>query len=181
MLIIFIVIVVLLVIYLISVQRKFVGLEEMTENALSQIGVQQMSRWDALTQLVKAVKGYAEHEYDLLMETVKLRGQAKAPDNPGDVEANDAAFRETYSKLSLVAENYPDLKSAPVFQDLMDSVNNYEDKVRMSRMVYNDTVTKWNRLTREFPTNLVASIFGFRKKDYLQTPEEKKELPEMEF
>ncbi len=171
----------LLLIYFVSAQRKFVHLDELAENALSQIGVQQTSRWDALTQLVKTVKAYTEHEYNLLIETISRRNQNKVPQTPEEVESDDAAFRQTFSRFSAVAENYPDMKSGALFQDLMASVNDYENKVRVSRMVYNDTVTKWNRLTKQIPTNLVASILGYRSRTYLEVPEEKTGLPEMEF
>ncbi len=171
----------LLLIYFVSAQRRFVHLDELSENALSQIGVQQTSRWDALTQLVKTVKAYTEHEYNLLIETISRRNTNKVPQTPEEVESDDTAFRQTFSQFSAVAENYPDMKSGALFQDLMGSVNEYENKVRMSRMVYNDTVTKWNRLTKQIPTNLVASILGYRSRTYLEVPEEKTGLPEMEF
>ncbi|MDD7542648.1 MAG: LemA family protein, partial [Peptoniphilaceae bacterium] len=82
------------------------------------------------------------------------------------------------TQIYAVAENYPDLKASSVYQTTMDSINRYEDNVRHSRMLYNDTVTKLNRTLQQFPTNIVAGMFGFRTMEYFQNSTEKAEMPQ---
>ena len=78
-----------------------------------------------------------------------------------------------------VAEQYPDLKANTMYIETMQGVKQYEENVRLARMTYNDTVTKFNRVVRQFPTSLVAGMLGFPVKDYLQTEEAKKDMPDM--
>ena len=82
-------------------------------------------------------------------------------------------------QIKLVAEQYPDLKANENYGKCMDSVNVYENQVRTSRMVYNDTVTKFNRIVRQFPDSFVASLLHFETKDYLKEVAEKSGMPSM--
>jgi LemA protein len=82
-------------------------------------------------------------------------------------------------RLAVVIEKYPDIKANQMYIKTMDSVNMYENQVRMSRMVYNDSVTNYNRLIRQIPSNIVASLFGFKSREYLEENEAKTEMPRM--
>lgn len=168
-----------LVIYFISLQRQFVNLDELVKNALSQIGIQQKSRWDALTQLANATKSYSQHEHDVLIEAIQARRLSTTPTTPEAIEQQDAAMNSVLSRLIAVAEAYPDLKANTLYQETMRSLNDYEAHVRRSRSVYNDTVTKWNRLVKQFPSNLVASILGHHQRDYLEEDPAKADMPEL--
>ena len=81
--------------------------------------------------------------------------------------------------LTVVIEKYPDLKANEAFNTTMQSVNTYTDQVRMSQMVYNDSVTKFNQLIRQFPDSIVASLFHFVPREYLKVEEGKQEMPSM--
>ncbi len=168
-----------LVIYFISLQRQFVNLDELVKNALSQIGIQQKSRWDALTQLANATKSYSQHEHDVLIEAIQARRLSTAPTTPEAIEQQDAAMNSVLSRLIAVAEAYPDLKANTLYQETMRSLNEYEAQVRRSRSVYNDTVTKWNRLVKQFPSNLVANILGHHERDYLEEDPAKADMPDL--
>ena len=148
--------VVLLAGWVMSTQRRLVVMDENINNAMSQIGVQLSSRFDALTALLDLAKGYAAHESQTLIETIKSRG-----------------------RISMVAERYPELKADKGYAKCMDAVDSYEKMVRTSRLIYNDSVTKLNREIRMFPVSLIAGMLGFRQRDYLEAREDKADMPSM--
>lgn len=173
-------IIAVIAIWLVSVQRKLTVLDENINNAMSQIGVLLSSRFDALTALLDLTKGYAEHEYKTISDTVKARRSVITADSSCDeVKAQENIITEALGRISAVAEAYPDLKANQNYIKTMDSVNEYEKSVRQGRLVYNDSVTKLNRAIRMFPTSLVASMFGFKKRDYLQADDAKADMPSM--
>ena len=165
--------------WVMGVQRALVDLEERYKNALSQIGVQLNSRWDALTALADLTKGYSEHEYQTLMDTVGSRTKITADSSAADVNGQEMALNSAFGRLLAVAEAYPNLKANETYIKTMASVEKYEENVRMSRMVFNDMVTKLNAMIRKFPTSLIAGMIGFSTKEYLQEPEGKTEMPSM--
>jgi len=169
----------LLVIWVVSVQRKLVAQDEKCNNSMSQIGVQQQSRWDALSALVDLVKSYNEHEYNTLKEVVAMRKSITGTSTASDVLAQDQAMGGLLRNIQVVAEQYPDLKANENYGKLMDSVNTYENQVRLSRMVYNDTATKFNTMVRQFPGSLVAGFLRFASKEYIKEVAEKAEMPSM--
>ena len=178
-LLIVIAVIALLVLWVISVQRKLVSQEELVKNAMSQIGVQQQSRWDALTALAELVKSYNEHEYNTLRDVIAQRKEINGNSSAADVEVQEAAMTGMVRQIKLVAEQYPDLKASENYGKCMDSVNVYENQVRTSRMVYNDTVTKFNRIVRQFPDSFVANLLNFETKEYLKDVAEKSSMPSM--
>jgi len=168
-----------LVLWFISVQRKLVKEDEMCKNSLSQIGVQQSSRWDALTAVAELVKSYNEHEYNTLMNVIAQRKTTDASSSIEDIEAQEKAISGAIRQINVVAEQYPDLKAADNYSKAMESVNTYENQVRMSRMVYNDTVTVYNRIIRQIPDSFVAGILHFGERKYLEVEQQKTAMPSM--
>ncbi|MHC1695996.1 MAG: LemA family protein [Eubacteriales bacterium] len=169
----------IIVLWIISAQRSFVVLDENINNAMSQIGVQLSSRWDALTSLLGLTKGYAEHEYKTLSDVIKLRRSITKDSSPDEVRSQENIITEAMGKIMAVAESYPTLKADGTYIKTMDSVNQYENMVRTSRLVYNDCVTKYNRSTRMFPTSIIAGFLGFSKREYLETDNKKSDMPDM--
>ena len=178
-LLVILVIAALLIIWIISVQRQLVNADELCKNSMSQIGVQTQSRWDALTALVELVKSYNEHEYNTLRDVIAMRKTINGNSTAADVNAQEQAIAGAMRQINVVAEQYPDLKANENYGKTMDSVNVYENQVRMSRMVYNDSVTKFNRLVRQIPNSFVAGFLGFREKDYLKEDQAKSQMPSM--
>ena len=162
-----------------GIQRKLVSSDELCQNSMSQIGVQQQSRWDAVSALVKLTKSYNEHEYNTLVDVIKQRKDITRTSAAADANAQEDVLVAAAAKIRFVAEQYPELKADATYAKTMDSLNNYENQVRMSRMVFNDSVTKYNRLVRQFPDSFVASILKFAVKEYLKEVESKKEMPEI--
>jgi len=165
--------------YFISTQRSLVNLDELCKNALSQIEVQLNSRFDAVIALAKTAAKYAEHESDTIIKTIQARGG-----NSGTIPANGSTaasinqqadlLGQVMSRLNVVFERYPELKASELYMEAQKGQKQYEENVRMSRMVYNDTATKMNRMVRQWPSSIVASILHFDLKDYLKVDDEKK-------
>ncbi len=174
-----IVILVLVVLWFISTQRKLVVMDENINNAMSQIGVQLSSRWDALTALLDLTKGYAEHEYKTLSDTIRMRSTITAKSTAAEVNDQENILTEAMGRIMAVAESYPDLKANENYIKTMDNVNDYEKMVRQSRLIYNDTVTKLNRAIRMFPTSFVAGMLGVTSRDYIEASESKADMPNM--
>ena len=165
--------------WLVSAQRKLVSSDELCKNSLSQIGVQLNSRWDALSALVDLTKGYNEHEYNTLRDIIAQRTAVGRNSTAAEVNAQEEKISSVLRQINVVAEQYPALKASEMYSKTMEGVNQYENQLRLSRMTYNDVVTKYNRLVRMFPDSIAAALFGFRAKDYLQEPSGKTEMPSM--
>ena len=177
-LVIVIAVVALLVLWGISVQNKLVQSDELCNNALKQINVQQVSRYDALEALVKLTREYASYESETLQKVIAQR-KITASANPTveEVNANEAALKDISARLIAIAERYPDLKANENYRQTMQSIEKYEENVRLSRMTFNDTVTKFNNQVRMFPASLIAGLLGFAKRDYLAEDTSKKDYP----
>ena len=151
-----------LVLWGIKVQNQLVQSDELCNNALKQINVQQVSRYDALKALVKLTREYATYESETLEKVIAQR-KITAAANPSvdDINANEAALQAMSAKLIAIAEQYPDLKANQNYQQV------------------NDTVTKYNNQVRMFPGSVVAGILGFAKRDYLADEPAKKDYPDI--
>ncbi|MBR0052378.1 MAG: LemA family protein [Bacteroidales bacterium] len=167
-----------LVLWGIGVQNKLVQSDELCNNALKQINVQQVSRYDALQALVKLTREYASYESETLQKVIEMRRITASP-NPTveDINANEAALQAMSAKLIAVAEQYPDLKANQTYQQTMADIKQYEENVRLARMTFNDTVTRYNNQVRMFPGSVVAGILGFAKREYLAEDASKKDYP----
>lgn len=179
MMILILAVVAVLILWFVSTQRRLVAMDENINNAMSQIGVQLSSRWDALTALLELTKGYAEHEYKTISDTIKMRTSISSKSTAAEVNAQENILTDAMGKIMAVAEGYPELKANENYIKTMDSVNGYEETVRRARLVYNDSVTKLNRTIRMFPTSLVAGILGIVSCDYLETDNKKADMPDM--
>lgn len=162
-----------LVAYFIMTQRKLVSLDEFCKNAMGQIAVQLNSRWDAITGLVKVAAKYAQHESETLVNTINARRVSNIQ-SAGQINEQQSAIGEVMGRLMAVAESYPQLKADSLYLEAMNGMKQYEENVRMSRMVYNDTATKMNQMVRQWPSSMIASMLHFTEKEYLKVDEEKK-------
>ncbi len=178
--IVIIAVIAVLVLWVISVQNKLVKLDELSNNALKQINVQQVSRFDALKALAKLTKDYAAYESEQIEKMFAARNMSSsARPTVAEINGNEAALAGIASRLIAVAEQYPELKASDNYAKTMSSVKEYEENVRLSRMTFNDTVTKFNQQVRMFPGSLVAGPLGFAPKEYLAEDKSKTEYPEL--
>ena len=174
-----VVLVVFLILWVISVQNKLVKVDEISKNALKQINVQQMSRYDAIKALVKLAREYAGYEGETLQKVIAERKITSSP-NPtvDDINRNEKALSGLTAQVTAVAEQYPQLKASEGYLNTMKDIKGYEENVRLSRMTFNDTVTKFNNQVRMFPGSIVASMLGFQPKDYLADDVSKADYPD---
>ena len=171
--------VVLVALYVFSTQRTLVTLDENCKNALGQIEVQLNSRWDALLALAKTASAYAKHESETLIQVISQRRQTPVT-SAADVKAQEGELSSVFSRLMAISEAYPDLKANTMFLNTMDSIRGYEENVRLSRMVYNDTATRMNRAVRQWPSSFVASMLHFGEREYLTVDDQqKKSMPDL--
>ena len=163
--IIILVIVVFLVIFVIVKYNSLVTLRQKVRNGWSQIDVQLQRRFDLIPNLIETVKGYMEHESGILEKVSELRSSWANAKTLADKANLDNQLSETLKTIMAVAENYPDLKANQNFMALQQELTNTEDKISYSRQFYNDIVTKYDTELEVFPSNIVASIFGFKAED----------------
>ena len=171
--------------YFISTQRSLVNLDELCKNALSQIEVQLNSRFDAVIALAKTAAQYAKHESETIIQSVQARGgnlgNGNLPATPESINQQSDLLTQMMGRLNVVFKRYPELKASDLYREAQEGMKQYEENVCMSRMIYNDTATKMNRMVRQWPSSIVASMLHFDQKDYLKVDsEEKKQYPNLD-
>ena len=180
-LIIIIVLAIVVIAYFVSTQRELVNLDEMCKNALSQIEVQLNSRFDAVLAMAKTAAKYAAHESETIIQTIQARGGNGRANTPEAINQQSDLLGQLLGKINVVFERYPELKASELYINAQKGQQEYEENVRMSRMIYNDTATKMNRMVRQWPSSIVASMLHFDVKEYLRVDsEEKKQYPNLD-
>ena len=138
-------IIAVLVLWGVTVRRRLVGMNENVNHAMKQIGVQLSSLFDALAALLNLTKEYAANECKILIETIKSRRSViSAVSTPEDVIAQERMISEILGRISMIAEQYPELKANGNYTKCMNAIENYEKMLRTSRLIYNDHVTRLN-------------------------------------
>ncbi len=155
-------IILLFVICIIAIYNKGISLRNFVREAFATMDVYLKKRWDLIPNLVECVKGYAEHEKDVLDRVVQLRNvNYSCLTNEQKIEANKQ-IGFGLSKLIAVAENYPDLKANESFQNLMGQLSSIENDIANARKYYNATVRELNTFVEMFPSNIVCNLFSIR-------------------
>lgn len=143
--------------------NSLVTLNQRAQEAWSDITVQLKRRYDLIPNLVKTVQGYAKHEKGVFEEVTAARSQAMNANGIEETAKADNMLQNTLKSLFAVAEAYPDLKASQNFQDLQTELVDTEDKIQAARRFYNGVVRDFNTKRTTFPTNIFASLFGFRQ------------------
>lgn len=170
-LIIIFLVMVLLTIWIISAQRKLTIMDENVSNAMSQIGIQLSSRVDALNALLDLLRDYGDQEIQTLYDRLRLSHFAfTAQSTPEEIRGQEKMIAEALERVTSVAERYPDLKEEESYRRRISALDSYDKMMRTSCLIYNDSVTKLNRATRMFPTNLIAGMLGFHQREYMEVP-----------
>lgn len=131
------------------------------KEAWSGIDVYLKKRYELIPNLIETVKGYANHEQKLMQDLVRLRNEAIQSQQNQEKINTENHLSENISRLMLIAESYPDLKANTNFQQLQNQLETIESEIELSRRYYNGTVRENNIQVQSFPSNLIASIFGF--------------------
>ena len=182
MLIILLLIVVVVALWLVAAYNSFITLRTQMNNAWAQIDVQMKRRFDLIPNLVETVKGYAKHEKSTLTEVTKARAAiSKAGKDVGKRMAAENLLTGALKSLFAVSENYPTLKANQNFLMLQEELSGIEGKIAYARQFYNDAVMRWNQKVEMFPSNLIAGMFHFAKKEHLQIEAEAKKAVKVKF
>lgn len=169
-----------IVIYIIAAYNSLIVLRTRIKNAWSQIDVQLKRRYDLIPNLVKTVKGYVKHEKKVLTDLTKERSNLMKGSTESRAKASNQ-ITDALKSIFAVAENYPDLKANENFKMLQEELSGTESKIAYSRQFYNDSVMNYNIKVQRFPTNVIAGIFKFTRKDFFEAKGEEKKNINVEF
>lgn len=174
LLIILLVVVVVLGGWAIVVYNGLVTLKNRVDEAWSDIDVQLKRRYDLIPNLLETVKGYAKHEEGVFTKVTEARNMAmSAGGDPKKMADSENMLSGALKSLFAVAENYPDLKANQNFMSLQEELADTEDKIQAARRFYNGNVRDFNIKIEVFPNNLLAGMFGFKKRDLFELSDEK--------
>lgn len=177
-------IVAVLVIWFIGAQNKLVNLEENVKLEFSQVETTLQRRSDLIPNLVETVKGYAKHEEEVFTQIADARAKLAGSIQTGDVEDINEASNQLDSALSrllVITENYPELKANEQFVALTDELAGTENRITIARQNYNETVSKYNKAIKMFPTSIVAGMSGYEAADYFEADDDAKDAPTVKF
>ena len=177
-------IVAVLVIWFISAQNNLAGLEEDVKLQFSQVETNLQRRNDLIPNLVETVKGYTKHEEDVFTQIADARAKLSGSIKTGDVEDITEASNELDSALSrllVITENYPELKANEQFVALTDELAGTENRIAIARQNYNETVGKYNKAIKMFPTSILAGMNGYEAADYFEADDDAKDAPVVNF
>ena len=164
-------VVVVLIIAVIGMYNGLVTLRVRVDEAWSDINVQLKRRLDLIPNLVETVKGYAKHESGVFTAVTEARANVMSAKGVKETAAAENQFEATLKSLFAVSEAYPDLKASQNFQDLQAELVDTEDKIQASRRFYNSGVRDLNTKIETVPTNIVAAIFKFVKREFFDVEE----------
>jgi len=181
-LIVIVVVLVLLVLFVIGIYNALVRLRNQVDNAWSQIDVQLKRRHDLIPNLVETAKGYMKHERETFEAITQARSQAMGAKTVSEASKAEGMLGEALSKFMLVVENYPDLKANQNFLNVQEELTSTENKIAFARQSYNDQVLSYNNKIQMFPSNIIAGMFAFGKRDFFEIEvAAEREVPKVDF
>jgi len=161
--------------------NKFVNLDQTVKTSWAQVENQLQRRYDLIPNLVETVKGYAKQEKDVMVEVTNARAKVGGAGNvPDKINANNE-LSGALSRLMVVVEKYPDLKSNQNFMHLQDELAGTENRIAVERMRYNEAVKVYNQTIKSFPANFLAGMYGFKDGAFFDAPKEAREAVKVKF
>ena len=167
-LIVILVIVAILIFAVIAMYNGLVTMRTRVEEAWSDITVQLKRRYDLIPNLVNTVKGYATHEREVFEKVTEARANALNAKGVKETAAAENQFESALKSLFAVSENYPQLRASENFQQLQAELTDTEDKIMASRRFYNGSARDLNIKIDTFPSNVIAGMFGFKKREFFE-------------
>lgn len=175
------VVIILAGIWLILAYNRLTRARIRIDNSWSQVSVQLKMRADLVPNLVETVRGYARHEQETLNQVMETRSRYLSAQTSEGAIKSSSELGGWVHRLLAVAEQYPDLKADENYRQLQTQLSEIEGKIALSRQFYNDAVMLYNRLVEVFPSRMVASLFGFEKKTYIEYEPEDMNPPSVQF
>ena len=179
--IVLVVLVLVVVLAAVAIYNRLVRLRNRAENSWAQVDVQLRRRYDLIPNLVEAVKGYAAHERGTFDEVTRARTAAQQAKGVTEQAEAENVLTAAIGRLFAVAEAYPQLRATENFQQLQTQLAEVEQKIAVSRQVYNDTVLTYDNALETVPTNIVAGLFNFSPQAYFETEGAAREAPAVQF
>lgn len=188
--IIIIAVIAVIAIWMYSNYNGLVTAEENVEESWSEVSTQYQRRMDLIPKLAKIVAGYAKHEKEALEAVVNARSKATqitidpsncTPEQLASFQKAQGEISSALSRLMAIQENYPELKANKGFEDMQVQLEGTENRISVARNNFNKTAQEFNTKIRKFPTNILASLFGFEKKNYFAAEAGAEKAPDFEF
>jgi len=178
-----VVIVVVLIIGLLFARsyNSLVAKRNRVDTSWSHVEVQLQRRYDLIPNLVETVKGYAKHESETFERVVVARAAGQSASTPAEQTQADNLLTGALRQLFAVAEDYPELRASENFASLQEDLSDTENKVAVSRQIYNDTVLTYNNAVQQLPSNIVASVTGFTTREFYDAVDAADTAPEVSF
>lgn len=177
-------IIVILILMTISLYNRLVRLRNNREQAFADIDVQLKQRHDLIPQLVETVRGYMQHERGVLTEITEARANAMKATTINEKIAAETRLSTALDGLKVSVEAYPDLKASQNFLDLQNEISDIENKIAAARRFFNSATKELNVATELFPSNIVATLFSFKREPLFELGAEREEAekpPEIKF
>lgn len=174
-------IIAVIVAWFIAVYNGFIRLINRVKEAWSDIDVQLKRRYDLIPNLIETVKGYASHERELFEKVTQARTQAMGAQSMEEKGKAENILSGTLKTLFAVSENYPQLRANENFLELQRELSDTENKIQAARRFYNGNVRDLNIKIETFPSNIIAGMFKFEKKEFFEADTEEKETPKVKF
>lgn len=171
------VILTVIVLWLVFIFNSFVRLVNRVKEAWADIDVQLKRRYDLIPNLVEAVKGYAAHEKGVFEKVTEARARALGAQSVGEKEKADNMVTDALKSIFAVAEAYPQLRAVESFVNLQNELTDTENKIQAARRFYNSNVLALNTKTETFPSNLVAKVFNFGKREFFELDNDQAKEP----
>ncbi len=177
-------IIVILILMAISLYNRLVRLRNNREQAFADVDVQLKQRHDMIPQLVDAVKGYMQHERGVLTEITEARANAMKATSINDKITAENRLSTALDGLKVAVEAYPDLKASQNFLDLQNEISDVENKIAAARRFFNSATKELNVATELFPSNIIATLFGFKREPLFELGDQRavvEEPPKIQF
>lgn len=171
----------LLAVAYVVIYNNLVRQRNRTDNAWAQVDVQLRRRYDLIPNLVETVKGYATHERETFEAVIEARNAAQAAGTVQEQAQAENLLTGMLRQLFALAEDYPELRASENFQSLQEQLDETENRIAVSRQIYNDTTLTYNNTVQTVPSSIVASISGFESRDYFETDDDTRDAPRVEF
>ncbi|WP_155590065.1 LemA family protein [Lysinibacillus cavernae] len=178
-----ILIIILIVFALLFIPKynRLVTAEENVDSKWAQVENQLQRRFDLIPNLVESVKGYANHEQEVITNITEARAQMGSANTPKEQAVANDALTGALSRLLVVVESYPNLKADANFRQLMDELAGTENRLAVAREDYNNEVQQFNKQVKRFPGNIIAGMFGFEQKEYFKAAAGADKVPSIDF
>lgn len=165
----------------VSNYNGLVGEREKIDGMLANIDTQLQRRNDLIPNLVNTVKGYTDHENEVLTHIADARAKLAGAETTAEKSQADSELSSALSRLLMVVENYPQLKADTQFTALTDELAGTENRIAVARKDYNDAAQHYNAVIKKFPKVMFAKMFGFEKAEYFRAEEGAEKAPEVSF